>query len=108
MDSSKEYGWEFDKVRDLYIRHGAMSIFVHKDLYNEWLNSGKNIVRKIKKPFKIICRGRSRLADRWKKIISQISVAHEFLIIENAGHGFDEEGTEDKLFQETLDYLQNN
>lgn len=59
----------------------------------------------MKVPTKIICAWDGILSDSWKSVLDTIPVEYESIIIEWAWHSFDEEGTEEKLFEETLIYL---
>lgn len=56
-------------------------------------------------PLKIISAGRGVLMGGAKKYLSRVSAAKEHVIIPGAGHNFNEEGTEQKLFRETLSWI---
>ncbi len=58
-------------------------------------------------PLKIISAGKGVLVAGAKKYLSRVRVAKEHVIIPDAGHNFNEEGTEQKLFHETLSWIRN-
>ena len=97
--------WEYDKSRNLYIIKYRTHFFISKEIRDEWQVSGENMVELLKVPTKIICAGKSLLPARWKKVVGKIKVDHEFSVIGGANHSFDEEGTEEELFAQTLQWL---
>lgn len=60
------------------------------------------LMKDFTKPVKIIVAGNGELIEGGKKYFEVAKVKKEFVIIENATHCFDQEGTEEELFEETL------
>lgn len=64
-----------------------------------------NLIKQFIKPIKIIVTGKGELINGGKKYFQLANKPKDFAIVPNATHCFDEEGTEDKLFQETLKWV---
>ena len=62
-------------------------------------------IRKIKVPIKIITAGKGHLVAEGKRYFDLANKPKERVIIEKAGHLFDEDGVENILFKETLDWV---
>lgn len=62
-------------------------------------------IRKLQKPVKVIVAGSGELIDGGKKYFQLANKPKDFSIIQNATHCFDEDGTEEKLFEETLKWI---
>ena len=105
LDDSHYRSWELYQDKDIYIFKGGVEKLASKKMYDEWVQSNQSMVQLIKIPTCIICAGNGTLLNRWEKVIDKMIVPYKFISIEGANHGFDEEGVEDKLFQETLKYL---
>jgi len=96
----------YDSNLDKYLVKGKMDFFVGKKLIDEWMFSDFNILLpKIKIPCKIIFAGNNNKFELWKPYLDKIQVEHEFVTVESATHCFIEEGTEQKLFEETLKWI---
>ncbi len=80
--------------------------YFDKELVNEWktIDIGK-LAEKINVPCKFIFAGNYNKFETWKPFLGKIKVANEFAIVEGASHVFIEEGVEEKLFEETLNYI---
>ena len=98
--------WTLDDTRSVYVNMTGVEMAMSKEMYEEWSKSDESMIKKMKVSTKIICAGNGSLAERWNTILNKIKVRYEYVIIDGAGHGFDEEGKEDVLFEETLKYLQ--
>ncbi len=66
-----------------------------------------DLIQKFKKPIKIIVAGDGDLVKAGEKYFEIANNPKSFCSIPNAKHNFNEEGTEEKLFEETCDYLGN-
>lgn len=106
-DKNNTYNKKFTWIESLnkYLMRGSIEYLVSKELVDERSKQNEDIISKIKKPIKLIMAEKFHQKDRWKKHLSLIKVPSEFIIIENASHGFDEEGVEEQLFEETLKFL---
>jgi pimeloyl-ACP methyl ester carboxylesterase len=76
----------------------------------EMLQSGKkfdiqNHVRQVVSPTKIIMAGNTPQSDRGKKYLSNLRSIKKSVVIPRADHCFNAEGTEKKLFKETLKWI---
>ncbi len=100
LDDEKYY--KFDKRINKYIINFGIESLISKEMIDEWKYLDSRLVEKITKPTKIICGSKGPLKKSWKTVLPKIKPKHEFVIVKNAGHCFDEEGTEQKLFEETL------
>lgn len=63
------------------------------------------LIKEFNVPVKIIVAGKGELIEGGKKYYQLTNAEKDFAIIPNATHCFDEEGTEEKLFKETLDWI---
>lgn len=63
------------------------------------------LIKEFKTPVKIIVAGKGMLIKGGQKYFKLANNPKDFAIIDNAGHTFDEEGTEETLFEETLKWL---
>jgi len=105
LDESNYRSWEPCQDKDIYIFKGSVDKLASKKMYDEWVQSNQSMLQSMKIPVCIICAGDGTLLPRWKSVLDKMIVPYKFLVIDGAGHGFDEEGAEDKLFTETLKYL---
>jgi len=102
----KEKNGFFDPYLDKYVLHRGMDILISKKMVEEWKKSEpKNLVDKIIIPCKFIFAGDLVRYNVWKPFLKKIKVKNEITIVEGATHCFYEEGTEQKLFEETLNFL---
>jgi len=93
---------KFNKELDLYLIDWGVEYLVSKKMIEEWKVMPDTLINGFTKPTKIICAGKEIVKGMWEKNISKIKVRNEFMIIDNAGHVFNEEAVEEKLFEETL------
>jgi|SRR3989344_2923812 len=90
-----------------YFEEGAYGFTISKAMYEE--NNKKlkpsKLIRLMPMPIKIIVAGAGIMVEEGKKLYQNANEPKDFVIIPNAAHTFDEEGTEEKLFQETYNWL---
>lgn len=100
---------KYNEKLDAYIIDWGTQAIMSKQMYNEmgrnkeWLER----LKKIKIPIKIIAATEGDAFLR-KSRISYFKYANEpkqIVFIKNTGHTFSEEGAEEKLFKETLDWI---
>lgn len=96
----------FNNELDLYILKWGSTYTLSKEMVASWKKVNPSMLRLISKPIKIICAGNGNLYGDWLKNIDSINVKHSLISIPGAGHCFDENDTEKKLFKETLIWLQ--
>lgn len=78
-------------------------------MVEEWLSFPKppELLKNIQTPLKIILAAKSKeLVRDWRRGFAKLRMKKKLVIIPKASHNFDEEGTEDKLFAETLSWLE--
>ena len=63
------------------------------------------LIKEINVPIKIIVAGLGTLIEEGRKLLQNANEPKAFVIIPSATHCFDEDGAEEKLFQETLDWI---
>ena len=96
----------FNKKIKAYIVNWGPSIIVSKKMIEDWkLLDIRKWINNTSTPLKVICAGKGILKKEWKKIIGKFKCRHEFEIIKEAGHIFDEKDTETKLFKKTLSWF---
>ena len=90
-----------------YFEEGAYGFTISKAMYEE--NNKKlkpsKLIRLMPMPIKIIVAGAGIMVEEGKKLYQNANEPKDFVIIPNAAHTFDEEGTEEKLFQGTYNWL---
>ncbi len=97
----------FHEEMDKYIFEWGMDFVVSKEMVNEWMTMDLHkYVKELSVPCKIIFAGNCNKYDAWQKYLPHFSVENEHTVIEGATHGFVEKGTEKKLFEETLAWIQ--
>lgn len=102
----KEKQGSYNSDLDKYILHWGMDIIVSKQLIEEWKSLDiNNLVEKLKTPCKFIFAENTDKRKLWQPFLEKIKSEKETATIENATHCFTEEGTEQKLFQETLSWI---
>jgi len=75
-------------------------------MVDEWMSADLNsLVEKLSIPCKIIFAGGCNKHELWKPYLLKFKVEHVYVIVKNATHGFIEEGTEQKLFEEALKWI---
>ncbi len=65
----------------------------------------KQMIKNVYKPIKIICAGREKRVASARKYYSVANQPKDLVIIKNAGHCFNEDGAEDKLFKQTFSWF---
>jgi esterase/lipase len=89
-----------------YFDDWGVAYTIGKSMYQQCINlDTEGISSKFRKPLKIISAGNGILKDAAKKYLEQANQPKELTIIEGAGHNFNEDGVEEKLFEETLKFI---
>ena len=107
--SPKELTKKAKYVKELdlyYFNEWGIAFTIGKEMIeeNKRLNPVLQI-KKFKKPVEIIVAGSGALVSAGKKYFENVNEPKKFAIIPNSTHSFDEDGAEEKLFQETLDFI---
>ena len=96
----------FDKKVSAYIVNWGPSYIVSKRMIKEWENfEYRKWIENCTMPLKIICAGQGVLKKEWKKIISDFNCRAKLVIVNGAGHCFDEKDTENQLLKETYSWF---
>ena len=89
-----------------YIINWGVTFLIGKQLKIDWENiNDKRLLKNIKVPLGIFVAQNSDFKIGWKNNLKYINVEYTFEEIKGASHGFLEEGTDDSLYEKTLDYL---
>lgn len=81
-------------------------MIVGKEMIEERINLDLNkLVQELSTPCKLIFAGNYNKHELWKPYIEEFKTKPEQVIVDWATHGFIEEWTEQKLFEETLKFL---
>src|SRR3989344_8782590 len=98
---------EYIENLDAYLLSWGIDYIIGKHILDESqkLPHPKELMSKVNVPIKIICAGKSTLLKDGKIYYKYAKNPKEFTIIKNARHNFNEEGSEELLFKETLKFL---
>ena len=99
--------YEYSEGLGAYLLKWGVVYVVGKKMYEDKLQytSPEILMSYVKCPIKVICAGKGVLVNGGKEYFELAKEPKAFAIIEGAGHTFDEEGTEDELFKETIDWI---
>ena len=100
----------FDKHRNAYILNWGPQYLIGKKMNDEWINFPKPsiVAKEIEKPLCVIVAGNGELVKAGKEYFKFADVEKMFSVIKGAGHTFDEDGAEEKLFEETWKFVKKN
>jgi esterase/lipase len=106
-DFLEDGDYEYNKSLDAYLLNWGLVFVVGKKMYEDTMHmkSATELISNIHSPIKIICSGEGILIKGGKEYFDLAKEPKSFAIIKNAGHTFDEEGTEEELFKETVDWV---
>ncbi len=108
LNKIKEKNASFNSDLNKYILHWGMDILINKELADDWQSVDlSKSMKNLKTPCKFIFAGNSSKHKAWEPFLKKIKVKNESVIINGATHGFIEEGVEQKLFEETFDWVKN-
>lgn len=91
---------------NLYLLNWAASFVIGKEMYEEanqlhW----DDVITKIKVPVQFIWAGNGVLVEKGKELFEKVSQPKSYAIVKSAGHTFSEEGTAEKLYDESISWL---
>jgi len=85
----------------------AVNFTIGKAMYEE--NNKKlvptELIKKIKVPIKVIIASAGEMTEEGKKLFNAAKKPKDIAAIEGATHNFDEDGAEEKLFEETYSWI---
>lgn len=90
-----------------YFQEGAYGFTISKAMHEE--NNKKltptKLIRSMHMPIKIIVAGKGILVEEGNKLFQNANSPKDYAVIPNATHNFNENGTEEKLFLETHNWI---
>jgi len=97
---------KYDESLNAYFVNWGISFLMGKQLKIDWENiNDKRLLKNLKVPIGVFMAENSNLKLGWQDNLKYLTVKYYYTIIKGASHGFYEEGVDDKLYQETLDYI---
>jgi esterase/lipase len=107
MNSLEEKGCVYNEKLDSYMLEWGMDIIINQEMIDDWKKASniKALIDTISKPCKFVFAGNEKKHSTWEPHIPSLTMPNESVIIDKASHGFTEEGVEQQLFDETLDWL---
>lgn len=99
---------EYVESLGLYKATWEFNVLMGKKMIEEAKNieqKEEEAIKNLKIPIKIISAEQSHLVKGCKRYFDLANKPKEYALIENAGHTFDEEGAEERLFEETLVWI---
>jgi pimeloyl-ACP methyl ester carboxylesterase len=99
---------KYDKRTKSRFLDWGVQYYISEDMVNEWKGLDARMLEAINLPVKFIFAEKGILEKKWKKTLEKIKSKKEVVKIKNATHCFDEEGTEESLFKETLSWIRKN
>lgn len=106
LENLKDENCVYNEELGLYVLEWGVEYLISSEMVKEWSELDLEMVSKIVRPTKIICAGNGILHEHWLEYIDRIGVEHDFVIVEGASHCFDEEGCEERLFEESLEWVE--
>ncbi|MBI4162128.1 MAG: hypothetical protein HY513_00465 [Candidatus Aenigmarchaeota archaeon] len=111
MDKEWSKIFKYNKKIGSYIIDWGVQALIKKEMFSDLkaINKSKIIsaVRDIKSPTKIISSRNSFMIKGAKEYYNSMNCKKSHIVLKNSGHTFSEEGVEEKLFKETLDWVKN-
>jgi len=97
------------KGKEFYLLNFGTEFLLNPKMFKEWEEfNGLNelpLVAKLGKPLRIIAAGKGVLKKGSRKYISSAEKPADLVIIKKASHNFSEEGVEDVLLKNTLEWI---
>lgn len=97
----------YNKALKAFIMNWGVEVVIGREMYEEWKHvpHPKDLMRGINVPVEIINAGKGVLKKAGREYFKWAKRPKKLLVINNAGHTFDEEGAEKKLLEGTLDWI---
>jgi len=87
-----------------YVIRWQFEYMVTAAMIEQWKDAG-SLIKNLIKPTRVIFAGSYIIKRTWSNRLGEIPAVHDSITINGAGHGFDEEGTQEKLYDATLDWI---
>ncbi len=101
-------GCVYDERIDRYVFNSiGRDILLGQAMVDSWIAAAdvNRYAAMAAKPLKVIFAGEDTNKDIWIPYLDTLEVEHKYTIIAGATHGFVEEGTLEKLYEETLSWI---
>jgi pimeloyl-ACP methyl ester carboxylesterase len=97
----------YNKYVDAYIPDYGPACLIHKDMYRDWVELPKpaELMRDVHVPVKIITASKSSYVKNGRAYHRYAHNPKAYVAIAGATHCFNEEGTEQELFEETYAWI---
>ena len=106
FDKVEDKGGYFEPKLDKFIINWGMNIIIGKQMIEEWKSVDlEQLIKNITIPVKFVFAGDDTKYDIWKPYLKNIEVQNEIAVVDGATHCFNEPGTEEELFEETMEWV---
>jgi dienelactone hydrolase len=96
--------YTYDEHLKKYVIRWQLEYMVTAAMIEQWKDAG-SLIKKLIKPTRVIFAGGYVIKKTWGNRLEEIPAIHDSITINGASHGFDEEGTQEKLYEATLDWI---
>jgi dienelactone hydrolase len=97
--------YRYDECLKKYIIRWQFEYNITAEMIEQWKNA-ESLVNNLTKPTRIIFAGNYSIKATWKNKLAEIPALHDDITIEGASHSFDEEGTQEKLYEATIGWIE--
>ncbi|MCX6825511.1 MAG: alpha/beta hydrolase [candidate division SR1 bacterium] len=102
---SSEGEYTFDETKNMFLLDRGENLYISPHMIKERTQDKTEMLSQYHLPTKVIFASEESLKDQRVSIKSSLKFPGEFVTINGASHCFDETGTEEKLFEETIEWL---
>lgn len=97
---------EYKEEIDSYLINWGVTFLIGEQLKIDWENiNDERMLKNLDTPVKVIAAGKNDLRKAWEQNLSHIEQEYSYTVVGDASHGFTEEGVQEKLFSETIDWI---
>jgi pimeloyl-ACP methyl ester carboxylesterase len=104
-DPEAKSPFEYNEYLNLYIARLKIEYLLSVKLIKERSEQDQRVINKIKCPTNLIFAGNTGIHTDWDNLLESLTVYYETSIIKGAGHGFSEYGVDEKILDNTLDWI---
>ena len=107
MESLAQKACVYTKDLGKYMLNWRMTILVNHEMVDDWMQAARisESIKMFTKPSKLIFAGNCDIYDGWKPFLKDVTVPNEVVVIPGATHVFIEEGTAERMYEETLKWV---
>jgi alpha/beta superfamily hydrolase len=88
-----------------YIIIGRTEVIMSKEYFEDIRTITENMIKNISAPVRIIFAGKGILQKNWKPHLNKIKIDHDYKIIKNADHSFNQLDVGEKLLEYTYEWI---